>query len=531
MSAETNEPAVEPMTRRTLLRRTGAAAAGTAAVGAGAHRAGLSPVGGANAIACGGLCIGAAAAGAGLAVGAGVGYLAGSNSGSGVSEEEVNNALAAEDHLELYNRAREAHEVREENVLSSMETEANTLRGVARENAVFAIFEQAASGLSRSDCETAAIEEIDAVYTTPQERLITRMNGYVNSDIYVTGAQDLSVLMVANEGANFTNRTTSTAEFDISLVDGSRVTGEGYSSSSESLKFWEDGQVGPDSGKKNELWIDTFDPASYDQNPDDYDMSTVDGRQQFLDWVDYRSVWTKLVDEHAAMIDEVQALLDTHYEAISSGEANMQEFLAPGSMIDTASEATTWREAALLLDSMGLPKATEPAILNFDVSEYDAIDGDVAEFEGMLGWSLADQSDSGFPVGQQIDPANYPGNIYFATQWEDQETGEMDADVLELVAPFTIAGTQNGSSELTFESRDVVQPDTSPEEAMNIFRENRESEQQARETTVEVIVPDDGGGFSLDFLPSFGLPTPGGVPIWAWGAGAVYAGKKLLDSN
>jgi hypothetical protein len=115
---------------------------------------------------------------------------------------------------------------------------------------------------------------------------------------------------------------------------------------------------------------------------------------------------------------------------------------------------------------------------------------------------------------------------------DDLETvSEGEIVTAQLTKTFTITGTEDGSSYLKFEDRQLTQPDDSPEDITKRLRHTYEKEQQTREER-KVIIKEQtsggggalfGGGFSL-----FGLGTAASSLIAA--GGALVGADRLLGN-
>ncbi|WP_137289041.1 hypothetical protein [Natronorubrum halophilum] len=440
-------------------------------------------------------------------------YVLNNYTGDDVSKEY--NAIAFENHLNIYNDAIEIHDVSDENLLASLETNANSLQNTAREEAIMQIYETVSTGGTRSEAQTAAEDAIAEVFIEPEKSLATRVSSLVNG--IITKAADMDVLALRDsDGSSRSSSQVSSVGVDFYENEKDFVDGTSQSMSYPSISdtSWTGGfnPMSPDSSFDYKiLTIDPPDPSNYDGvSADDYDLSHVDGQQDLVDSDEYRSVRSAITSSYNAVLDEVESLLSTHYDGMSAGDLSLSDMLSTGAMLDTVEGATSWQEAALYFRTVGLPEALEPGRISFDPNDLESVsddDGNTTDggdlpdepvkFDGKLGWSLSTEVEGNeLPVGSRIDPSNYPGQIYAAIEWED-DNGDMQADVFHLTGPFTIESVNSGSGTLKFEARDVVTADTSAEEARSIFRQNRQSEETAKDQTIEVVVDDGGGGVTI----------------------------------
>ncbi|SER78394.1 hypothetical protein [Natrinema salaciae] len=480
----------------------------------------------------------------GVAALAAASYIAGRYHGSDI--EGVQDPLAFEDHLRIYNEAQEIYEVSDPELLASLKRDARNLQDAVRETAIMTMYESVATGASRSEARVAAEDAIGERFAVPQESIATRVNSI--SEGIIQSAIDLGVLYTRNP---YTGQTHSNPENhgDLQeqqeeLHDGRTVpvmykdqTGGTTDNEIEWNVFNTPGTSNYEGSSYDfvVVGIEEPDPADYDGvNADDYDLDHVDGRQPIANADEYADVLAEIGDGYNGVMNEIDALLDTHYDGISAGDLSVAEMLSTDAMLDVVAEAESWQEAALYFRALGLSEAVEPGRVSFDVSEVETPDGGgnetdgnttdnnstdnatdlpddgVVTVDGKLAWSISDEVQGNeLPVGSQIFPDSYPGDFYMALEYEDSD-GNMVGEVVHLTTPFTIEGTNGGGNVLPFEARDVVTSDTDPSDAQEIFRENRESEKQAREQTIEVVIEESGNNGPGPLLPDgFGLEGGG----------------------
>ncbi|WP_149782213.1 hypothetical protein [Natrinema hispanicum] len=467
---------------------------------------------------------------AGLLIGYSVAhYIVNNYNGDDVTSDYLS-SRAFEDHLNFYNEAREIHEVTDAELLASLERDANNLADTAREDAIMKMYEAVATGASRSEAKTQAQNVIDARFTAPEKALATRVNSISqflleSYNFESQHGKEISVAMMS-DGTELSAGGTYVKSKTYTFLDGSTAEVDYLGGTVAQGPYWDPFGIGsePDTNSARELVIKPPDPANYNNvNADDYDLSHVNGNQTVVTHSDYKSVVTAIHDAHSAVMNEVESLLSIHYDNISAGDLSLDEMLSTGAMLDVVAEATSWQDAALYFRSLGVPEAVEPGRISIDPADVESVqdsDGNTTNttdsttdlpdepqsFDGKIAWSLSTEVEGNeLPVGAKIDPETYPGDFYAAVEWQDVD-GNMQADVLHLVDPFTIEGVNSGSDVLKFEQRDVVTSDTSPDKAKDIFKQNRESEEQARKQTTEVVLEDDGPGplFSGDILGGSG---------------------------
>ncbi|SDK70735.1 hypothetical protein [Natronorubrum texcoconense] len=493
----------EGMTRRGLLARGGTIAGGSVATIAFGGRVvpRFSPVGRAAA------CPPCAVAGAAL-----VGYVAGvSHARYATDSEEVVDALEFEDHLRLYNEAREINEVTDESLLASIERDASGLISKAIEQAIIDVYHEVISGGDRDDAEEAAESAIAEIFSAVEMDLVTRMTSLTNG--VLTQAENEGVAAYSYDDDNEINeyyggdgtRTETYIllngdNYDYELFYHAESGGAGVSD--EIYGHFDPFEVAEYQDGRTGAYIEEPDPEDYDiENPEEYgDYDYVDGYQQIFDSDEYADVYEAIHDGYDQALSEVEALLETHYDGIEAGDLSIQDMLSPSAMDETIAEAESWGELALYFRQLGLAEAEAPVVLEVDTSGVDEVEDDEQELEGLLGWTVPSAvEDTYIPIGTQINPSTYPGEFRMAAEWEGED-GETDADMLSLVGPFTVTEVDesiSGAEYLHFDEREVVQSDTDPERAAEIYTEHQEAEAQAREQTIEVVVDDGGSGVDI----------------------------------
>ena len=562
ISADDGDGGVHPpesesggLTRRSVLVRGGTVtggAIGTVMVGDQVVPR-FSPIGRASAA-----CVPCVVAGAAL-----VGYVAGvaHERYTTPDSEEIVDAVEFEDHLRIYNEAREIYEVEDETLLASIERDATGLQSKAREQAVIDIYETVVDGGSRADAEAAAQDAIDSVFAIPQKDVATRVNSLFNG-IFANAWDDTETLMYTRSDSgnikSFDHHTGHDASANFQFYDGEtfEVYGKKRRTDYEAILFdpFEavDYELGADYTEQQlhdegwtEVGIPDIDPADYGMTEEEAaeydDWEYVNGFQPIADHNDYKQVLDAIADARDQVMSEVEALLSNHYDGVEAGDLSIQDMLSPSAMDESLNNAETWGELALYFRQLGLAEAEAPVIISIDASEVDSVDGDRVELEGLLGWSIpSDVEDTYIPIGTEVDPSAYPGQFRMAAEYED-ENGETDAEMLTLTSPFvieTVDSSIEGAERLYFLEREVVTSDMDPERAAEIYRQHREAEESARDRTIKLVTEGGGGAAAEtnDFLNWLGIgdvswlnDNIAGVPIWGWLAGAV-AYLRLTDS-
>lgn len=543
------------LSRRSLLR-TGASAGGAiAAGGAGAYHA----VEESEALA---LTTAAAIGAVGSYTLAG--YFAGRASKS--VDRSAEQAEADWDNwVDFYNIARE-HSTEDSSVMESFRRDVNTASNMARREGLYTIYEQASSGVDETGTTEAVNEAVDEAYTQIEKGIwnhyAARVQKFdeemdlVASDSFQTDPSEVVQLWdYASEsyraptgsmwiGTNDDEEQFSwdALNFDASLEvtlpngdihsipggwnnlirSGRRATSVlGLRMASEDLIA---GVFDGDSQWDLALSQPTIrepDPSMFDSvNDGEVDFSDFDGRQTFVDYEGFFEMIRELRSEHEASKNEVSTWMDTYYEDAASGDIDLTEMVGNSGLIETAKNASNFREAALALRVFGFPRSETALRLEFE------IDGERQQTDAYLAWSLA--GDQTLPVGSPVNPESLPGTFYVAYNVEDED-GNVTGDIGEVIEPFTIVGTEDSveNGEVGFEANGTVTTSMDPEQVTGEFEATGDAKQDAEEARQDINIDNSlfgggglfgGDGFSLPVI----LGRIAGVPIWLAGVIAAY---------
>ena len=540
------------ISRRTLMR--GAAAAGAAGTVGLAGSAGSASAAVPVAVAAG------LAGATGLTAGGLAGYYVGSYY-AGPDEEDKQDASDYDNWTTWYTIARE-NSTLDETVMSSFRTNISMVSNGARREAIFRIYEAGQSGLTESEAEDAAEEGIRDHFSELKKQILNH---------YVARAERFSQAMELLDGDNFDTDpdevlyvkdyhsgsfVAPTGVFDwdsgsdppddmpynlATPIDGSM---EVYLPDGSIHHVPGDSDYHGDKSSDGSAWTRHPDPSQHptefvfdsDAAHDDLDGKlsnpTVrepdsdlyeeidaggdfDGPRTFVDFEEFYRMLIDLDDELSSMLDEINTLMDMYWEDAQSDDVDLVDLIGSEGLIDAAKDADDFREAALVMRVLGVPRSETAVRLEFDH------EGEVYDTDAYLGWSIADEDDT-LTVGSPIDPATLPGSFFAAFNVENED-GEIEGELGELTDTFTIIATEDDvGEELGFEPKGVVSSDMDPEDVRHEFEESAEARQDAEDArqTIEL----DAGGI--------GLPTIGGLNPGQWIAAAavVIGGYLLLDS-
>ncbi|WP_418284894.1 twin-arginine translocation signal domain-containing protein [Halorubrum sp. DTA46] len=478
---------------------------------------------------------------AGSFVAGAVGGIAAGSILSDVDEEEVEDALDYNGLINEFTRQRES-ELSDEELKASLQRDVQLVQNKAREEAIFAIYEQGVDSGTASEAEQAAIDAIDEAYATVErslvnswhlrvtrlEKLIERIKdddnpdwGY-GSDLYIPESPRSNTTHTQN---------LPWENFEVTLLDGEQITYRGFTLREEQGQY-DDVHISntcavhPDQYEQERDWTDNDNGGEFVygiewSQPDADDFETVDdgvdlpyNRVTLYNCKEWYDIFVDLYDEHDAMISEVSSMVDTYFQPAQDGEIDLHETIGPKHLTDTAADATDYQEAAMAMRAMGYPVSHQ--VVNISVPLGDDYDGDEEdederlELTGRLSWTA--HSGNALTVGTEYDPDDVVGSIFAALNMPDD--AESDAEILEVTGPFVIESAE-GADEVTFEERDLVESDTemTNEEIVDLFHQHYEANTEATENVHDTA----GGGGG-------GLPEWGELTNTEKGAAAVVAG-------
>ncbi|SNZ12095.1 hypothetical protein SAMN06269185_1493 [Natronoarchaeum philippinense] len=323
-------------------------------------------------------------------------------------------------------------------------------------------------------------------------------------------------------------------------------------------------------------------PSHFDVNEDMVEDVSDKPNAHVLVMTRYLNVLDTIDSERQNSLDAVDAWANSNYIEMRDNpdQWDRADMVGPAALQDSAANASNPAEAALQLRGMGIPVNNETDVL-LEFPEQTDLDGNPIQAPGYLG--ATNPPADGFPVGEVIDPEQQEGGIFFAHWANDVSTqdspdsdgttgnttdgnttdgnttdgnttdgnttdgnttntsdGGLDGEQAddtgtysELVQPFKIVTTADGSDTLTMNARDVSTPDYDWQQVVENLEDLNAAQEDARNQTITVINEGGGGGPLLpdfDFggggSPLAGLAIIGGVIV---AAGAAVS--NLLPGN
>lgn len=479
----------------------------------------------------------------GVAAGA-VGGLAFGATFAGPNDSEVADSLEWQTHVNEFTRARE-DQLMINQTLDSLSRDIQLVENKAREQAIFNVYEQGVDSGTESDATAAAEAAVNDAYATVQKSLLNswtiraeRANALQNTfslenEIKINGPN------TNDPPLDEVGWSTSYGTTSIDLVNGETIeysrANNTYVSGTQTNYALGFDPVEYDSlkshGETERFWdefvITKPDPADYSTADEPLDISV--SEVTILDSAKWANAYSKLLDEHSAMMGEVSAIVSSYFTPAQNGEIDLYEAVGPQYLTDTASTAKDYQEAAMALRAMGFPISDQ--VVTFTLPTES---GESLELTGRLSWT-AHQGNT-LAVGTTHNAGNIPGTIYAAVNLPDgvdsvsgdgnttNTTNTTDTDststgpggeIVELTDEFTIKSAE-GADAVSFTDRSLASSDLTQEEINQIFKDNyianKEAEKEVHDTAT------GGGGWS-------GLNTTGKAIIvaalGALGLGAV----------
>lgn len=446
------------------------------------------PVGEADAIACGGVCIAGIAAGAMMIGGAAGAIIASGN--------EVNESADSEQtEVDLYSAGAATHQ-NGETIRASISNRIADARTIARLEGKNAYIRSLQNDSSQVQAESAAASAIEDYYSSIQLNLRTAwdtQNAHLEhlesvsenasgvGNNYIAGREEES------GGSIVTDGDPTFGEGEVSLVNGTTVNVtelDGMQISQEdSCDCWVEIEGGLDG-------VSDDDPIEFRQEP-------------------YVSRWTEISDESSTVTSEVQTFISNTYSSWESEEWNETDLIDPylGAREYGPEEGfQSWSLMSQQALGMSGPE-------NLSTIGSFTVDNGTQTFEGIL---LSD----GLPEGDEFET----GVVYDASMIPGIQAVQTTDGTEELKGEFSITEitTSDGETVENVTYRNVTYETTSAEEYKNVTSELT----SLRNELEEIRIEDTGGGPLLPGLGAVGIP---GILLLAAGAYLVINGG--LGSN
>ena len=424
------------------------------------------------------------------------------------TEDDLESAQEYEAHLNLYNRTQESR-LQLDETLASLERDVQLVQNKAREEAIFRVWEAGVDDLDEQAAEDAAEDAIKDAFATVEKSILTswtiryeRYASLIGTDLVPDGSRDVLATysphsneyddVGAVSSSNFNSHSYSLVSHQ--LVDGTTIdvptdygSGGSYSTLFSPIDEWVDAD-GEDSDYMHSRQLhvtvpDADDYSGVDEDPHDHSSPVPAIKSK--PWND---IYHGLMDEYDDMMAEVSSMVDTYFSAAQDGEIDLSQMRGPAHLTNTAENAEDYEEAALALRAMGYKLAEQPCQVEVE------FEGETLTLDARLARTM--NNPNPLPVGEEIDPDINAGSIYAALNVEDEDG--LRGETTELAEPFTIVDA-GGASEVTFNSRQLAESDNDldAEEIAEIFEENREADDEAREVVHEVAIDVGGGGISI----------------------------------
>ena len=425
---DTTGPDGPSMTRRTALK-TLAAGGTAAAVGTGAGGDQLAPVGDAEAIACGGLCLGAAAVGAGIAV------------GWALREYEVIGADTPADGLsgdalrnEIVNTVQSRKSTNASTILDNRNILKAGLKNTAYGDGKLAAIQALNNESQKSTVQTAATDAVDAYEETVITNFFRSWNEAANEAMALGTAADqhadVDVGYLQPWRDNFVSIRTIRWDPANFLSDGSLpyapasdtqtytfANGNTFTVDSIVFQLMNIERDGSSSMNYNEFSINPLGDAEF--SPIDMKYLLTDGGSlQYMDAEPWANALSELETAFQNARDGLILWVDNVYSQVQAGELNTDELLTSRELAAMTADQEGYNQAIAdlmaLNISVNLEREAEIHLPNDDVTLYG---------------SLGTTGDTTLSVGT-VDPSADSFSYYFSYDvsqgsgtWSDYNTG------------------------------------------------------------------------------------------------------------
>lgn len=391
-------------TRRGFLERVGVGtgAVVTLGVGGSAVAPQFSPVGRAQGIACGGLCIGAAAAGGGVALGWALGEW------DPLEDDSPPEGTTWETLIEdVYDTAltRESENastfIDNQNILDGAE---HTAYGDGKVAGIESLNNQDA----QTDVTQAAQDANAEYWTTIITNLLEswnesvrelrnyfgRLNGHVDSP---SGnfEGDLAILAADGYSSSVSRVVEGTMEYE--LPDGSTFE-------VEDLIFERDNDAG---GGWNLIDVDRYADDRFGSDPVvTVSLSTRSDDVTYLSFSEWNGLFQSMIDSYNTVNDGLATWVDGVYGEIQSGELDTEDLLTPRELAEMSADEEGINQAIADLMALNIPVDLEREATISVESENET-----ATLSGMLAPTTPPAD--GIQSGETYDPSTMEGDIYF----------------------------------------------------------------------------------------------------------------------
>lgn len=458
----------------------------------------------------------------------------------GPDDEVVADSLDWQAHVNEFTRARE-DELTLENTRASLRRDVQLVGNKAREEAIFAIYEQAVDSGTESDATAAAETAINEAYAVVEKSILDswtlrflraeKVHNLLDSG--GTWGRDMNEAQMWSSRVDSRTDTShsaldiNTSEYNSrthNLLDGRSIEYFGHTyEASATPAYGVALDPMPSAYESVETHVDNPDTDLGDQmvltkpNPNNYDSVSepLDVSYDFATIADARGwyqILTDLYAEHSNSMDEVSQMVNSYYQPAADGELDLTDLQGPKYLTDTAETATDFQEAAMALRAMGFALAEQKSVVTFKS------DGDTYTLDGRLARTVDSPND--LPVGSELNPKDITGSVYGAFNITN-DNGDRIGRTFEITEPFTIEEAE-GESAVSFARRNLAKSDGSltAEEIEQIFKENTEAADDAREVVYDTATTttSGGGGGNLGSDQNWGLIAVGaGAVALGWG--------------
>ncbi|AGN02676.1 hypothetical protein L593_13685 [Salinarchaeum sp. Harcht-Bsk1] len=456
--------------------------------------------------------------------------------------------------VDFYADARQAN-ADDSTQIEQAKRDAYGMKTAGRQDGLYAAYEVAISDGTLSQAKTAAkdaararySETLQGVYNHWTSRLtqVQEMMQLVNSSDFATSVNEVAETYAAGGGysgydgphdawtafnsswgtqsgttvsSDLMPVITSLTNSDVTLPDGQTVTVPGGTEVKTSSYDNETSYFGaalsidlganavhnyrnPPNGNADQAWFHTDvrirepDPTLYDSvDSSEVDTSDFDGHKPIMNTRDFHALVAEIERMMQDTLSTLDSMVEAKFDGMKSGDVSLQDLVGSQAMWEAARNAENFREAALAFRSAGYYTADTPTVV-----EFERQDGTTVEVDAHLAVARTTDLDP-LPVGSQVDASNIAGTVYMAYNEEDADGNVTGGAITSITGAFTIVAAEDGSSEVAFTRRGVIETSMSPTEIRKILEENGDAKADAEEARQDINVEGSslfGGGIDL----------------------------------
>jgi len=365
-------------------------------------------------------------------------------------------------------------------------------------DAKFAALEAREQGKTLEEAKAAARDEINAQLTKSQKNILNHWKvqrakvWQIAQDVRSTDGLSEDELFAVKDPDSVDNDFRDFERFDSQDDDSTTLLdGSTYDYKTLDVVYQDDG-----SGFSFE-----FRPLSSQGGGMEFKAPGSGERAEFLNVALYSDVWNEINDTAESIKNEIVRLLNNAWEKLNESEYDINNLVSGTDLVGLASDnPKSFAAASADLATLNIPVSDPKLTLELP----EANDGEGVTYEGAL--SVTGATDLELDVGQTYDPGNLPGIVYFAYNYQSEETDDLRGSKTILRQPFTITEavdpeTGDEVESVTFSETNQQTTDADVESLVEEIRRLAERQREIQEEQREEVT---GGGFFQDAADAIG---------------------------